>query len=106
MLFFDPALVSARDAHVFAVFGDRAAGHLDTLRLQDSGDLLVSQRAGRIFFLDELFDAALQDQERCAAAFRALHALAEEISQLEYPLWRMGVLIRHSTAYRRRMHAD
>jgi hypothetical protein len=30
-LFLDPALVRARDAHVFAVFGYRAAGHLDSL---------------------------------------------------------------------------
>src|SRR5215469_6825705 len=105
-LFLDPALVRARDAHVFAVFGYGAAGHLNALRLQDAGDLLVGQRASGIFFLDEFFDTAFEDQERCAAALRSLHALAEEISQLEYALWRVGIFVGHSTAYRGRMHAD
>jgi hypothetical protein len=62
-LFLDPALVRARDAHVFAVFGHRAAGHLDTLRLQDAGDLLISQRTAGVFFFNELLDAALEDQQ-------------------------------------------
>ena len=65
----------------------------------------VSGAAG-IFFLDEFFDAALQDQQRRSAAFRSLHALAEEVPQLEYALRRVGILAGHSTAYRRRMHAD
>ena len=65
----------------------------------------VKGRAG-IFFLDEFFDAAFQDQQRRSAAFRSLHALAEEISQLEYALWCVGILIGHCPAYRGRMHAD
>jgi hypothetical protein len=56
--FLYPALVRARDAHVFAVFGYGAAGHLDPLRLQDAGDLLVGQRAAGIFFFNEFLDAA------------------------------------------------
>src|SRR5215471_11089355 len=61
-LFFYSSLVSARNAHVFAVLGYRAAGHLNALRLQDAGDLLVGQRTSWIFFFDELFDTALEDQ--------------------------------------------
>src|SRR5215469_10942625 len=106
LLFLDSALVRAWDAHVFAVFGYRAAGHLDALRLQDAGDLLVGQRTGGIFFLDEFLDPAFQDQKRRAAALRSLHALAEEVSQLEYALWCVGIFVGHSTAYRGRMHAD
>ncbi len=40
-LVFNPALVGARDAHVFPVLGYRAASDLDALRLEDAGDLLV-----------------------------------------------------------------
>ena len=64
------ALVGARDAHVFPVFRDRAASDLDALRLQDAGDLLVGQRPGGIFFFDEFFDTAFQDEQRCVAALR------------------------------------
>src|SRR5436305_7885497 len=105
-LFFDPALVRAGDAHVFAVFGNRPPGHLDALRLQDPCDLLVGQGTAGIFFLDEFFDAALQDQQRRSTAFRSLHAFAEEVAQLEYALRCVSVLTGHGTAYRRRMHAD
>src|SRR5436305_6417638 len=105
-LFFDPALVRAGDAHVFAVFGNCPPGHLDALRLQDPCDLLVGQGAAGIFFLDELFDAALQDQQRRSAAFRSLHALAEEVAQLENALRRVSILAGHRPAYRGRMHAD
>ncbi len=69
-LFLYSALVGARDAHVFPVFRDRAAGDLDTLRLQDAGDLLVGQWPGGIFFFDQLFDPALEDQQRSIAALR------------------------------------
>src|SRR5882724_10982877 len=41
VLFLHSTLVSAGDAHVFPVFRDRATGDLNTLRLQDAGDLLV-----------------------------------------------------------------
>src|ERR1700686_2612630 len=105
-LFFYPALVRAGDAHVFAVFGYGAAGHLNALRLQDAGDLLVGQRAAGIFFFDEFLDAAFEDEQRCAAALGPLDALAEEVSQLEYALRCMRVFVGHSTAYRGRMHAD
>jgi hypothetical protein len=35
------ALVSAWDAHIFAILGDGAARDLDALRLQDARELLV-----------------------------------------------------------------
>src|SRR5690349_9485523 len=99
-LFFDPALVRAGDAHVFAVFGNCPPGHLDALRLQDPCDLLVGQGAAGIFFLNELFDAALQDQQRRSSAFRSLHALAEEVAQLENALGGVSILAGYSPAYR------
>ena len=48
----------------------------------------------------------LRIKQRCAAALGTLHALAEEVPQLEYALRSVGILAGHSTAYRRRMHAD
>src|SRR3982074_31701 len=105
-LFFYSALVRAGDAHVFPVFGYGAARDLDALRLKDPGDLLVGQRAAGVFFFDQLFDAALQDQQRRVAALGALHALAEEVSQLEHALRRVGVLVGYGTTDGRRMHAD
>src|SRR5437660_5360562 len=105
-LFLYPALMRARDAHVLPVFGDRAASDLDSLGLKNPGDLLVGQRTAGIFFIDELLDAALKDQQRSVAALGALYALAEEISQLEYALRSVGILAGHSTAYGGRMHAD
>src|SRR5581483_9086373 len=74
------ALVGARDAHIFPVLRDRAASDLDALSLEDAGDLLVRQRPGGIFFLDELLDPALQDQQRSAATLRAVHAFGEEVT--------------------------
>src|SRR5277367_821038 len=79
-----PALVGARDAHIFPVFRDRAASDLDALRLQDAGDLLVGQGPGGIFFLNELFYAALQDEQRSVAALGAVYAFAEEVPQFKY----------------------
>src|ERR1700751_3473821 len=92
------AVVGTRDAHVLPVFRNRAASDLDTLRLKDAGDLLVGQRPGWIFFVDELFYTALQDQQRSIAALRALHALGEEVPQFEHALRSMGVLVGHRAA--------
>src|SRR5271169_1534328 len=73
------ALVGARDAHVFPVLRDRAASDLDALRLEDAGDLLVGQRPGWIFLVDQLLDPTFQDEQRSTAALRAIHAFAEEV---------------------------
>jgi hypothetical protein len=44
--------MSAGDAHVFSILGNGTSRHLDALRLQDTGDLFVGQRAAGIFFFD------------------------------------------------------
>src|SRR5581483_2322318 len=81
-----PALMGGRYFHVLPILRDRAASDLDTLRLEDAGDLLVRQRPGGIFFLDQLLDPALENQQRRVAAFGPLHAFAEEITKLENAL--------------------
>src|SRR5581483_11127688 len=55
-----PALVRAGNLHIFPVLRHRAAGHLDALRLQNAGDLLVRQRPRRIFLVNQLLHPALQ----------------------------------------------
>src|ERR1700674_2208159 len=100
------ALVSARDAQIFPVLRDRATSDLDALRLQDTGDLLVGERPGRIFFLNELFDAAFEDEQRRVAALRTVHAFAEEVPQFKYALGSVGILAGHGAADGGRMHAD
>src|SRR5271169_2020907 len=92
------ALVGARDAHVLPVLRDRAASDLDALRLEDAGDLLVGQRPGGIFLLDELLDPALQDQQRSAAALRPVDALAEEVSEFEDALRGVSILVGYGPA--------
>src|SRR5207248_10442258 len=105
-LVLDSALVSAGDTHVLAVLGDGAARDLDALRLQDACDLLVGERLGAVFFFDQLFNAALQNQKRGVAAFRTIYAFTEEVAQLEHTLGRVRVFIGHGAADRRRMHAN
>ncbi len=76
------------------------------MRLENPGDLLVGQRAAGIFFFDQLLHAALQDQQRGVASLGALHAFAEEVSQLEHSLRGVGVFVGDGTADGGRMHAD
>src|SRR5271167_3454919 len=59
----DPALVRARDAHVFAVLGDRPAGYVDAAIVQLFCDLLVGQRLGAVFLIDHFLYHALQRQQ-------------------------------------------
>src|SRR5581483_8138831 len=92
-LLFHSTLVGTRDTHVLPIFSNRATSDLDTLRLKDAGDLLVGQRPGGIFFLDKLFNAALEDQQRGAAAFGAVDTLAEEVAEFENSLGSVGVLV-------------
>src|SRR5437868_5358415 len=82
-LIFHPALVRAGDLQIFTIFRDRSASYLNALRLQDLGDLVVRQRMGGIFLLDQFLHAALQNEQRRPAAFGAIDALAEEIAQFE-----------------------
>src|SRR5271157_5908816 len=85
------ALMGARDPQILPVFCDRAAGDLNSLRLQDAGDLLVGERAGRVFFFDKLLDPALKDQQGSIAALRAVHAFAEEVPQFKDALGSVGI---------------
>jgi hypothetical protein len=59
-LAFDPALVGAGNAHVLAVFGNRAPRHLDAGFFQFLCDLVVRKRLRRLFFIDHLLHQPLQ----------------------------------------------
>src|SRR5439155_15886644 len=103
---FHSSLVGAGDAHVFPIFCDGAAGNLNALRLQDACNLLVGQRAVWIFFLNKLFYPAFEDQQRGVATLRTIHALAEEVAQLENALRSVGGFVGDGTAHSGRMNAD
>src|ERR1051326_3180051 len=75
-----------RNFHVFAVFGHRAPGDIDTFGLQQQGDLFIGERLAAILFLDHLFHLALEQQQRCRSARGSLHCFREEIAQLEHAL--------------------
>src|SRR5882672_4008997 len=98
--------MGAGNAHVFPVLGNGAARDLNALRLQDAGELLIGQRTAGIFLVDQLFDAALEDQQRRVTALGALYAFAEEVTQLENSLWRVRVLAGYGTAHGGGMHSD
>src|SRR5258708_5134099 len=77
--FFYPPLMRARDAHVFPIFGHRAACNLNSLGLQDARNLLVGKGPRSVLFVDKFFDSALEDEQGSVSAFRSLNALAEKI---------------------------
>ena len=70
------ALVGGRDVQVFAVFGDGAAGDLNSLPLQEGGQLIVGEGMPRVFFVDELANFTLEDDQRGVGAFRSAGAMA------------------------------
>ena len=57
------ALVGGGDVHIFAVFGDCPTSYLDALGLEKRGQLVVGEGVADVFFFDELFDLALEDDE-------------------------------------------
>src|SRR5579875_1748574 len=57
------ALVSARNLHVFAVFGNRASCDLDALPLKLGGKILIGPRLARVFLFNQLLHAALHKQQ-------------------------------------------
>src|SRR5258708_33418020 len=75
-LAFDPALVGAGDAHILAIFGDRAPRHLDAGFIQFLRDLVVGQRLRRRLFIDHFLYQPLQCQQRHVAALGAVHRFA------------------------------
>src|SRR6266478_3485877 len=103
---FNPALVGAGDAHVFAIFCDRAARDVNAGIVELFGNLIVGERLGAVFFLDHFLDQALEREQRHAAAFRTVNRFAEEGAQFQHALRGVRVLASHRATDRRRMHAD
>src|ERR1051326_3552820 len=99
-----PPLMRTWYLHVFPIFRHRTTRHLDSLRLQDARDLVVSQWMCRIFLFNQFLNAPFQDQQRCPGALRPLHAFREEVAQLKHALRRMNIFAGHSAADRGRMH--
>src|ERR1700691_3862076 len=95
----DPALMGRRNPHIFAVFGDRAAGHFDALALQQVGNLLIRKWVGGIFFFYHFFDTPLEDEQRSGHSAGSLHRLGEEITKFENPLRGMRILIRDGSTH-------
>src|ERR1700732_474317 len=70
---FNPALVGAGDAHIFAVFCDGAAGDVNTAVVELFGDLIVGERLGTVFFFDHFLDQTLAREQPHADDFRTVH---------------------------------
>src|ERR1700760_742257 len=73
-----PALVSAGNAQIFTVFGNRAASYINALSLQHAGNQIIGQRFTRIFFVDQLFHLALEQHQWSTAALRPVNAFGKE----------------------------
>jgi hypothetical protein len=58
-----PPLMRAGNAHVLTILGHRTPCHLNTLGLQNASDLVIGIRVRGIFFLDQLLNPALQDEQ-------------------------------------------
>src|ERR1700722_4021140 len=71
----NPPLVRGRDSHIFAIFCDGTASHLNTLPLQTLCDVFVGKRMGRVLLFNHFLDAPLQDQQRQNASAGPLHRL-------------------------------
>src|SRR6266403_4750266 len=101
-----PSLMSAGDAHVFAIFRHRAASDVNASVVEFLGYLVVGERLGAVFFFDHFLDQALEGEQRHAAAFRTVHGFAEERAQFQDALRGVCVLAGNSAADRGRMYAD
>src|SRR6266403_4831414 len=103
---FNPALVGAGDAHIFAVFCDGTAGVVNAAVVELFGDLIVGERLGAVFFFDHFLDQALEREQRHAAAFRTVYGFTEERAQFQHALRSVCVLAGDGATDRGRMHAD
>src|SRR5260221_9637044 len=103
---FHPALVSAGYAHILTIFRHGAASDVNAGVVEFLGYLVVGERLGAVFFFDHFLDQALEREQRHAAAFWAVHRLAEERAQFEYTLRGVRILAGHRAADCGRMHAD
>src|SRR6266436_2104143 len=101
-----PALVSAGDAHVFAVLGNGAARDVDPCVVKLFGDLLVRERLRSVFFFNHFFDETLESEERHSAAFGAIHGLAEKGAQFKDALRSVRIFAGDRAAHRGWVHAD
>ena len=70
------ALVGAGDAEVLAVLGYGAPCDVDSLGLEDVGELIVSERFAGIFFFDQLLDAPHLEADDPAVALSPEHVQA------------------------------
>src|SRR5271154_3516650 len=61
---FHPALGSAGDAHIFAVFCNCATRDVNAVVVELLGNLLVGERLGGVFFFDHFFDETLESEQR------------------------------------------
>src|SRR4051812_24850517 len=80
ILFANAPLMSRGNFHVLPIFGDSAPGHIDAFGLETCGDLFVSERMSRVFFVDHLLDLALQQQQGGLAARGSLYRFGEEVA--------------------------
>src|ERR1700691_90998 len=102
----DSALVGAGYAQIFAVLGYCAAGYVDALSLEHTGNQIIGQGLARIFFIDQLLDLAFEQHERGAASLRAMDAFREKEAQLKDALRSVHIFAGDGAADGGRMDAN
>src|ERR1700733_8297870 len=100
------ALVGAGYAQIFAVLGHRAAGDVNALSLQHTGNQIIGEGLARIFFINQFLDLAFKQHQRSAASLRPMNAFGEKETQLKNALRSVHILARNRAADSRRMDAD
>src|SRR6185436_19877320 len=73
-----PAVRRRGDAQLVAVLGNRPAGDLDPLLVQQAGQSAVGQRPFGVLGLDQLLDLALDGERRDVFPVVAVDAAVEE----------------------------
>ena len=102
-----PALHRRGNVHRLAIFGDRAAGKIDTAVLQGVDDIVVGQNRFGVSCGDHRPDAVAHGFGRMTiAAFRRGDRDGEEIFELEKAARRQHVFVGGDAADGRFMHLD
>src|ERR1700704_5980489 len=101
-----PALVRGRDAHRFAVLGNRATRHRNALGREQFRDAPVAQGSFRVLVLDELADLGADGGGGGAGAVGAFDLAGEEVAQLEHAARRVHVLAGGDARHRGLVHRD
>src|ERR1700730_11846036 len=101
-----PALVRGRDAHGFAVLGNRATRHRNALGREQFRDAPVAQGSFRVLVLDELADLGADGGGGGAGTVGAFDLAGEEVAQLEHAARRVHVLAGSDARHRRLVHRD